>query len=434
MANFGEMKLPNITEDKLDDAKERRQILNYLAMLDEKLRYMFQNIDPEENYSEGAFENYIKTQENITSLQVEDGKISALVASQDGKISLLEVDLSGLRSTVEDPETGLSQVVQTANSLKSTVSNMDEQISSVEQTADKIEWIVQGDSKATFTLASRFASLVAEEVDITGLVKITDLAGEGKTEINGANITTGKIDAQRIRLGGMMDVYTEEDGGSVGGEIGYGRGNDGSGTTNGIKMAADDDSYIIVTGNGARMTDGRYAVYCTSKGVTLAGDYDFRAATNFYCTSNGAASLGTSSYKWDTVFASTGTINTSDRREKKDIGYDLSVYEDLFGKLRPTEYRMKDGKRLHIGFIAQDIEESMEECGIDSGAFAGFIKSPVYEKELENGEEDRDSDIIDYRYGLRYSEFIALNTHMIQKLQKEVAELKEEIAELRKGR
>ena len=47
MAIYNGIQLPDM--GGIDDRKERQQILNYLAMLDEKLRYMFQNIDPEEN-------------------------------------------------------------------------------------------------------------------------------------------------------------------------------------------------------------------------------------------------------------------------------------------------------------------------------------------------------------------------------------------------
>ena len=39
--------------------------------------------------------------------------------------------------------------------------------------------------------------------------------------------------------------------------------------------------------------------------------------------------------------------------------------------------------------------------------------------------------IVDYRYALRYSEFVALNTHMIQKLMKEIESLKAEIKKLK---
>ena len=293
----------------------------------------------------------------------------------------------------------------------------------MEQTADKIEWIVgSGTSASNFQLTSRMAKLVAAEVDITGFVTFTDLERKGRTEINGGNITTGTIDADSVTLGSSYGGFE------------CASGNDGKSTTTGAKMyGSDADNYFIATGRGVRMTYGEeYAVYCTSNGVTLAGDYDFRAATNLYCMTSGGASLGTSRYHWDTVFADTGEINTSDKRQKNSIGYDMERYEKFFRLLKPTRYRMNNGwsGRFHTGFIAQDIEEALEAAGLTSMDFAGFIKSPIHEGELANGEEDESSPITDYGYALRYQEFAALNTHMIQKLMHRIDELEKRVAEL----
>ena len=85
--------------------------------------------------------------------------------------------------------------------------------------------------------------------------------------------------------------------------------------------------------------------------------------------------------------------------------------------------------RYHIGFISQDVESAMEEIGMDSKAFAGFIKSPVYEED-EKGKEIEGGNVVDHRYGLRYEEFIALNTHMIQKLMARVSELESKLEAL----
>lgn len=266
------------------------------------------------------------------------------------------------------------------------------------------------------------AKLVAAEIDVTGFVTFTDLERKGRTEINGGNITTGTIDADSVTLGSSYGGFE------------CASGNDGKSTTTGAKMyGSDSDNYFIATGKGVRMTYNEdYAVYCTSSGVTLVGDYDFRAATNFYCMTDGGASLGTSRYHWDTIFADTGEINTSDRRKKNSIDYDMESYEKFFSLLKPTRYRMNNGKsgRFHVGFIAQDVEEALEEAGLTSTDFAGFIKSPIYEKELPNGEEDESSPITDYGYALRYQEFAALNTHMIQKMMQRIDELEKRVAEL----
>lgn len=392
MGNYGGIQLPTITEGKLDSEKERRQILNYLALLDEKLRYMFQNIDIEENLSEDA-----------KALFFQYGK--------------------DIQNVIKDSEGNFSMLRQTIGEISATVQDNKGNISLVQQTADKINWIVRsGTSASNFQLTSRMAKLVAAEVDITGFVTFNDLERKGRTAINGGNITTGTIDADSVTLGSSYGGFE------------CASGNDGKSTTTGAKMyGSDADNYFIATGRGVRMTYGEeYAVYCTSNGVTLAGDYDFRAATNLYCMTSGGASLGTSRYHWDTVFADTGEINTSDKRQKNSIDYDMERYEKFFRLLKPTRYRMNNGRsgRFHTGFIAQDIEAALAEAGLASTDFAGFIKSPIHERELPNGEEDESSPITDYGYALRYQEFAALNTHMIQRMMQRIDKLEKRVAEL----
>ena len=411
MGSFGRM--PHITEGKMDSEKERRQILNYLALLDEKLRYMFQNIDIEENLSEDAKELFFQYGKDIQNV----------IKDSEGNFSMLRQTIGEISATVQDNKGNISLVQQTADRLATRISNAEGDISEVEQTADKINWIVRsGTSASNFELTSRMAKLVAAEVDITGFVTFTDLERKGRTEINGGNITTGTIDADSVTLGSSYGGFE------------CASGNDGKTTTTGAKMyGSNSDNYFIATGKGVRMTYGEeYAVYCTSNGVTLAGDYDFRAATNLYCMTSGGASLGTSRYHWDTVFADTGEINTSDKRQKNSIGYDMEGYERFFSLLRPTRYRMNNGRsgRFHTGFIAQDIEAALAEAGLESTDFAGFIKSPIHEGELANGEADESTPICDYGYALRYQEFIALNTHMIQGLLARVEELERRVAEL----
>lgn len=97
MGIYGGIQLPNINEENLDDKKERKQILNYLALLDEKLRYMFQNIDIEENLSADAQKMFFQYGKDITNL-IKDTKgsfsafqqtidsISATVYGEDGAI------------------------------------------------------------------------------------------------------------------------------------------------------------------------------------------------------------------------------------------------------------------------------------------------------------------------------------------------------------
>ena len=150
---------------------------------------------------------------------------------------------------------------------------------------------------------------------------------------------------------------------------------------------------------------------------------------------SGTYNCGFSQARWKTVFAASGSINTSDRRHKKDIYRIDDRYEEFFMKLIPVSYLFKDGEsgRTHIGFISQDVEAAMKECGMTDLDFAGFCKDLDFiptedsngnrkniQKYDENGKPE-------YLYSLRYDEFIALNTHMIQKLYAKVAELEKSI-------
>ena len=146
---------------------------------------------------------------------------------------------------------------------------------------------------------------------------------------------------------------------------------------------------------------------------------------------DGKVNLGSSGRKWNQLYAANGTISTSDRNKKTNIVDMNSTQEQLFNKLRPVTFELKNGSsgRTHYGFISQDIEDSLSTLNLTGKDFAGFCKDLRVD---ENGEAILDENGKEiYDYSLRYSEFIALNTHMIQKLQNEIVELKSEIAELK---
>lgn len=139
-------------------------------------------------------------------------------------------------------------------------------------------------------------------------------------------------------------------------------------------------------------------------------------------------SLGTSTQKWSELYATSGTINTSDKKQKKSIQDIPKKYMKFFQLLKPKRFKMRKGTsdRFHVGFIAQDVEESMKECNISDKEFAGYIRMPIYDK-YKDGEPDENAKVVGYEYGLRYEEFIAINTMMIQKLVKDNEELKKRV-------
>ena len=142
---------------------------------------------------------------------------------------------------------------------------------------------------------------------------------------------------------------------------------------------------------------------------------------------SGIVNLGSSGRQWNQLYAKQGTIATSDRNKKKDILDMSDAQAGLFSTLRPVTYKMISGTsdRTHYGFVAQDIEDSLSGLGLTGQDFAGFCKDIKID---DNGNPilDNDGNVV-YDYALRYSEFIALNTYMIQQLQKTIRDQQEEI-------
>ena len=108
---------------------------------------------------------------------------------------------------------------------------------------------------------------------------------------------------------------------------------------------------------------------------------------------------------------------TSDRNAKQDIEDLTDKYGLLFDRLIARRFRYKDGTsgRYHTGFVAQEVKKSMTAVNLPSSEFAALcISDPNTDKES---------------WGLRYEEFIAMNTWQIQKLKAEIKTLKEQLKE-----
>jgi len=120
-----------------------------------------------------------------------------------------------------------------------------------------------------------------------------------------------------------------------------------------------------------------------------------------------AIDLGFSSIRFDDIYATNGTIQTSDRNEKQDIA-ELSEAEQRVavaakGLLRKFRWKDKvvdkgDEARIHFGIIAQDLQSAFSAEGLDASDYGMFI-STTWTDEETNEEKTR--------MGVRYSELLA---------------------------
>ena len=137
-----------------------------------------------------------------------------------------------------------------------------------------------------------------------------------------------------------------------------------------------------------------------------SGDTITPASSNGSIRDN-AIDLGYSAGRFDDIYATNGTIQTSDRNEKQDIA-ELSDAEQRVAvacKGLMRKFRWKDSvaekgddARIHFGIIAQDLQAAFEAEGLDAGDYAMFI-STTWTDEETNEEKTR--------MGVRYSELLA---------------------------
>lgn len=203
--------------------------------------------------------------------------------------------------------------------------------------------------------------------------------------------------------------------------------------TDGTLQVGGNGAYFSANSGGASfgvgLNMGAHAIsFSGDNGIystTMAG-YVVRQYTSGgkVCSALGHTAHPTRVYGSACYLNGSSTAITSDRRLKTDLTEFDDRYDEFFMGLKPELYKYKDGTsgRYHAGYVAQDVEESLIKSGIDSAGFAGFIKDSVDAEYLQ--EIFGYVPFTDVQYYLRYEEFIALNTYMIQKNRKELVFVK----------
>jgi hypothetical protein len=114
----------------------------------------------------------------------------------------------------------------------------------------------------------------------------------------------------------------------------------------------------------------------------------FRPATNTGANQDNVIDLGLSGSRFDDIYATNGTIQTSDRNEKQDIDVmseaETRVAVACKGLIRKFRWidavaEKGDDARIHFGIIAQDLQDAFAAEGLDAGRYAMFISSTWWE-------------------------------------------------------
>lgn len=287
----------------------------------------------------------------VTSLSTSIDGIEANISSLNGSITNIKADINGLRTTVSGKIDG-----STAQSM-------------IDQSIDKITLSVSSSSSGTtFKILSN-----GVVVDSTGSIDLhVDAVNIDGTltasEIEGDTITVRNDNGRRCGY-----IYTEY------------------ASTADYKMTLESKAMEL------NATSGNLYLSGNNGRSALNFDYDFiDCRGDFAPNADNRYNLGAPNFVWSTIYCSTNELNGSDRNIKNSIEALPEKYVRMFDFVEPKRYKLNSGTsgRYHTGFIAQEVEDAMRACGIDSQEFAGWAAA-----KLDDGSET---------YFLRYSEFIPI--------------------------
>jgi hypothetical protein len=187
----------------------------------------------------------------------------------------------------------------------------------------------------------------------------------------------------------------------------------------------------IDLGNIAFSIDGVYADTATSYAPTSDTIVNIQTrSTGVTQTAklrpfaNNTYSIGDATMRWSEVFASNGTINTSDLAFKTEIA-DLDATEqivasELKGLIKRFKYKdavakKGDDARIHVGVIAQDVASAFAKHGLDANKYGVYCENTIYiEQDGQRFDKNTDSEgnIIEGRTavverGIRYDQLFA---------------------------
>jgi len=243
---------------------------------------------------------------------------------------------------------------------------------------------------------------------------VTSVSGSGGT--TGLTLTGGPITTSgTLTLGGTLAVAN----GGTGATSLTGAGivtTTDTQTISGVKTFSSTSNAFVgatyKTANGYFYDDTTYGIVGGPSGVLLAyGSYPGTVifagdSGTWRPTTDNVRALGTASFRYTVVYATTGTINTSDANQKQQI-------RDLSDAEQRTAQRVKklirafkwndaveakgDEARIHFGVIAQEVQEAFAAEGLDASKY-GLFCSDTWT--TSDGSSQT-------RLGVRYSELLA---------------------------
>lgn len=362
------------------------------------------------------------------------------------------------REMVESIKRRTHALEETADHMQSTYEDLEEQTNSkFEQTANSISAEVDRAQKAEGQLDASLELKLGRDENDQVISMINASADQIVLRGNRLIVECNNFELDALGRAHIIDSLLFDSGDAYGVEIlGHdGRNNallqnvrlDLSSVTDANGDAIGDHAstadYATTAGSATTAESARQCIMASTayylKGIGIS-DYVQISDNGNLIPSSSSVYCGTPPNPFAGGYSSGGWKTTSDRRKKKDFRKLLEDdrFERFFELLQPMEYRLiENDEKMHMGFVAQDVEQAMTDCDISENEFYGLEHTVFSEKDFESNEEwknflERNGGANDM-YTLCYQEFIALNTAMIQKLQNRCSDFEQRLSALERS-
>ena len=224
----------------------------------------------------------------------------------------------------------------------------------------------------------------------SGSGTVTSVSGTGT--VSGLSLSGTVTTSGNLTLGGTLSLTS--------GDITSGLGFTPYSNTNPSGFVTSSGSVAFATSagsastatnlSGGTLTTSSYSLLSSTSLVAIGNSSGQGVFVNgsgsFSSSIDNTMSCGTSGFRWTTVYATTGTINTSDANQKQQIekltDVEFAVANELKSKVKTFKFNEAvaakgSNARKHVGWIAQDVQTTFANHGLNANDYGMFCSDEI---------------------------------------------------------